>query len=130
MTATLPATEVAAGVTAWLADFGDALAAGDPAAAAGLFAEDCYWRDLIAFTWNIKTLEGRDEIAGDARAGRCRGCSRAAGGHRRRGAGRGGRRDRGVDRFRDRRRAAATGTCGCGRPVLDAADHLVRAQGA
>jgi hypothetical protein len=64
MTATLPSTEVATGVTAWLSKFGDALAAGDPAAAAGLFTEDCYWRDLIAFTWNIKTLEGRAEIAG------------------------------------------------------------------
>ena len=63
MTATLPSTEVAAGVTAWLSEFGDALTAGDPAAAAGLFTEDCYWRDLIAFTWNIKTLEGRAAIA-------------------------------------------------------------------
>jgi putative flavoprotein involved in K+ transport len=63
MTATLPSTEVAAGVTAWLSQFGDALAAGDPAAAASLFTEDCYWRDLIAFTWNIKTLEGRPAIA-------------------------------------------------------------------
>ena len=62
MTATLPSTEIAAGVTAWLSEFGDALAAGDPAAAAGLFAEDCYWRDLIAFTWNIKTVEGRAAI--------------------------------------------------------------------
>ena len=31
MTATLPSTEVAAGVTAWLSEFGAALAAGDPA---------------------------------------------------------------------------------------------------
>jgi putative flavoprotein involved in K+ transport len=32
------------------------------AAAAALFEEDGYWRDLIAFTWNIKTLEGREQI--------------------------------------------------------------------
>jgi putative flavoprotein involved in K+ transport len=63
MTATLPSTEVAARVTAWLSAFGDALAAGDPAAAAALFTEDCFWRDLVAFTWNIKTLEGRDAIS-------------------------------------------------------------------
>jgi putative flavoprotein involved in K+ transport len=63
MTATLPSAEVAAGVTAWLSAFGDALAAGDPAAAAALFTEDCFWRDLVAFTWNIKTLEGRDAIS-------------------------------------------------------------------
>ena len=63
MTATLPSAEVAAGVTGWLSEFGDALAAGDPAAAARLFTQDCYWRDLIAFTWNIKTLEGRAAIS-------------------------------------------------------------------
>ena len=43
--------------------FEEALAENDPQAAAAMFAEDGYWRDLIAFTWNIKTLEGRDEIA-------------------------------------------------------------------
>ncbi|WP_029031699.1 NAD(P)/FAD-dependent oxidoreductase [Salinarimonas rosea] len=30
--------------------------------AVALFAPDCYWRDLVAFTWNIKTLEGRDQV--------------------------------------------------------------------
>ena len=63
MTATLPSHEVAAGVTTWLSAFGDALSAGDTAAAGALFTEDCFWRDLVAFTWNIKTLEGRAEIS-------------------------------------------------------------------
>lgn len=27
-----------------------------------LFSDDCYWRDLIAFSWNIKTFEGKDQI--------------------------------------------------------------------
>ena len=49
-------------VSSWLAAFDRALAAGDIAAATALFAEDCYWRDLVAFTWNIKTMEGRDAI--------------------------------------------------------------------
>jgi putative flavoprotein involved in K+ transport len=31
---------------------------------AALFCEESYWRDLLAFTWNIKTMEGRDAIAG------------------------------------------------------------------
>ncbi len=62
MTETLPSAEVAAGVTDWLSAFGDALAAGDPAAAAALFTEDCFWRDLVSFTWNIITLEGRAAI--------------------------------------------------------------------
>lgn len=35
-----------------------ALAAGDTARVASLFHDDSYWRDLVAFTWNIKTVEG------------------------------------------------------------------------
>ncbi len=50
-------------VDAWLARFSAALEAGDVAAAAGMFAVDSYWRDLVAFTWNLKTSEGRDQIA-------------------------------------------------------------------
>jgi putative flavoprotein involved in K+ transport len=46
----------------WLSRFEAALSAGDAAAAADLFAVQSYWRDLIAFTWNIKTMEGRGEI--------------------------------------------------------------------
>ena len=33
-----------------------------------MFAEESYWRDLVSFTWNIKTLEGRAEIADMLRA--------------------------------------------------------------
>ena len=60
-TATQPDAATAA-VTTWLGQFGEALAANDPARAAALFTEDSFWRDLIAFTWNIRTSEGRDEI--------------------------------------------------------------------
>ncbi|ESY62740.1 NAD(P)/FAD-dependent oxidoreductase [Mesorhizobium sp. M0051] len=49
---------------AWLASFAHALEAGDGAAASNLFVDDCYWRDLLTFTWNITTMEGRDAIAG------------------------------------------------------------------
>lgn len=41
---------------------GAALAAGRIDEAVNLFAEECYWRDLVAFTWNIKTVEGRDQV--------------------------------------------------------------------
>ena len=41
----------------------EAMIAGDAAAAANLFTDDCYWRDLVTFTWNIKTLEGKEAIA-------------------------------------------------------------------
>lgn len=46
----------------WLAAFANALADRDFAAAAKLFADESYWRDLVAFTWNIKTSEGRADI--------------------------------------------------------------------
>lgn len=49
-------------VTSWLASLDDALSAGDASQAANLFVDDCFWRDLIAFTWNIKTMEGRAAI--------------------------------------------------------------------
>jgi putative flavoprotein involved in K+ transport len=44
--------------TTWLADFEKALTTRDIDAAAGLFVDDCFWRDLVAFTWNIVTVEG------------------------------------------------------------------------
>ena len=48
---------------AWLRRLEDALGRADAGAAASLFGDECYWRDLVAFTWNIKTCEGRDEVA-------------------------------------------------------------------
>jgi putative flavoprotein involved in K+ transport len=48
---------------AWLAAFADALARGDAAAAAALFGVPGYWRDLIALTWNVCTMEDRASIA-------------------------------------------------------------------
>ena len=62
MTTTAQPTEAATAVTTWLAEFGAALAANDPSGAAALFTEDCFWRDLISFTWNLRTFEGRAEI--------------------------------------------------------------------
>src|SRR5882762_8569010 len=49
-------------VSHWLQGFGAALARNDIRAAANFFGYDCYWRDLLAFTWTIKTFEGPDEI--------------------------------------------------------------------
>src|SRR5690242_3371853 len=51
-------TEPAAAVDHWLSSFEDALARGDAEAASGLFLDDSYWRDLVALTWNLKTVEG------------------------------------------------------------------------
>ncbi|MGC4411152.1 NAD(P)/FAD-dependent oxidoreductase (plasmid) [Rhizobium rosettiformans] len=45
-----------------LAKLERALASGDIDAAVNLFQADCYWRDLVTFTWNLKTLEGHEQI--------------------------------------------------------------------
>jgi putative flavoprotein involved in K+ transport len=47
----------------WLTQFDAALQAGDTAAAANLFLPDGLWRDLLAFTWTIQTMSGREAIA-------------------------------------------------------------------
>jgi putative flavoprotein involved in K+ transport len=46
----------------WLDAFGAALSLRDLSAIAKLFHEESYWRDLVAFTWNIRTCEGPVEI--------------------------------------------------------------------
>jgi putative flavoprotein involved in K+ transport len=56
------AVDPAAAVDGWLSSFEAALTEGDSEAAAALFAEESFWRDLVAFTWNIKTLEGPAEV--------------------------------------------------------------------
>lgn len=60
----VPARSAQERVDAWLATFSAALESGDVAAATAQFAADGFWRDLVAFTWNLKTSEGREEIAG------------------------------------------------------------------
>ena len=62
MSATAVRSPAATEVDQWLTRFGEALEQGDAAGAAELFAPESYWRDLVAFTWNIKTVEGRAGI--------------------------------------------------------------------
>jgi len=56
-------TSAGESASTWLAALGAALGRGDAEGAAALFGDECYWRDLVAFTWNIRTVEGRDGIA-------------------------------------------------------------------
>ncbi|MCJ7798172.1 MAG: NAD(P)/FAD-dependent oxidoreductase, partial [Polaromonas sp.] len=49
-------------IARWLELFDAALARGDAQAATELFTPDCHWRDLIGFSWNLKTVEGRDGV--------------------------------------------------------------------
>jgi cation diffusion facilitator CzcD-associated flavoprotein CzcO len=47
----------------WLGDFEAALTSQDAAAVAALFASECFWRDILAFNWNLRTTAGADAIA-------------------------------------------------------------------
>ena len=48
--------------SAWFADFQSTLERQDIDATMALFDADSYWRDLVAFTWNICTQEGPHAI--------------------------------------------------------------------
>ena len=55
-------TTLAGRTQSFLDNFNRALESGDIPATKDMFLEDCYWRDLVSFTWNIKTMEGRDQV--------------------------------------------------------------------
>jgi len=55
---TAPATVAAE----WLARFENALQRDDAAALRELFDSDCHWRDLLSFTWDIRTVSGVDAV--------------------------------------------------------------------
>jgi putative flavoprotein involved in K+ transport len=59
----MPENNATETITHVLESLESALKRRDTAAAVALFQPECYWRDLVAFTWNIKTMEGRDQIA-------------------------------------------------------------------
>jgi putative flavoprotein involved in K+ transport len=56
-------TSSKAAAQGWLADFAAALASGDGKALASLFASECFWRDILAFDWDLRTTTGADAIA-------------------------------------------------------------------
>jgi putative flavoprotein involved in K+ transport len=60
------------GVTRWLGDLEKALCASDEASLQALFRPDAHWRDLLALTWQVKTVSGSPsiikEITGHGRA--------------------------------------------------------------
>ena len=55
-------THATSTVNAWLQEFDEALQARDIQRVLTLFNDECYWRDFLAFTWNLKTCEGKEEI--------------------------------------------------------------------
>jgi putative flavoprotein involved in K+ transport len=54
--------ETAMGLGSWLLAFSQALARGDATATAALFDKNGFWRDMVAFTWDIRTFEGGEAI--------------------------------------------------------------------
>jgi cation diffusion facilitator CzcD-associated flavoprotein CzcO len=46
----------------WLAQFERALAASDATRLKALFHRDSHWRDVLAFTWRLTTVDGADAI--------------------------------------------------------------------
>ena len=62
------ASAAASATDEWLSAFQAALTAREAETAAALFAEESYWRDIISFTWNITTVEGRAGVADLLRA--------------------------------------------------------------
>jgi hypothetical protein len=53
---------IAKAVENWLAQFESALAACEGVTLKALFHADSHWRDVLAFTWRITTVEGLDAI--------------------------------------------------------------------
>lgn len=60
----LAGSSTEAAVQAWLTEFASALNAADATRLATLFAEECHWRDILAFTWDLRTVSGAAAIAG------------------------------------------------------------------
>ena len=47
----------------WLVAFENALVSRDTALIGALFQQDCHWRDILAFTWHLTPVAGRDNVA-------------------------------------------------------------------
>ena len=114
-------------VDQWLSDFESALSSGDSAGAAALFHEESFWRDLVAFTWNLKTVEGPGEIEAmlDAQLEHVQ----PSGWHTTEPPDTADGDHDGVDRVRDRGGARQRAAAPARRQGVDVAHGAVRAQG-
>jgi thioredoxin reductase len=55
-------SDIAIAAESWLAEFEAALGARDDSALKKLFHPDSYWRDTLALSWTLQTVNGRDDI--------------------------------------------------------------------
>jgi len=60
--------DIAASVENWLSEFEGALASKNGTALKALFHDESYWRDVLAFTWEIKTITGVGAIAAELKS--------------------------------------------------------------
>jgi putative flavoprotein involved in K+ transport len=61
-------TPASAAARGWLEQLAGALERADVDAALACFGPECWWRDMVALTWNIRTEEGREAIGAMLRA--------------------------------------------------------------
>ena len=57
--------DISVSAQAWLAAFERTLGTPDRAALDSLFVAECFWRDVLALSWNLQTIAGRDAVARD-----------------------------------------------------------------
>jgi cation diffusion facilitator CzcD-associated flavoprotein CzcO len=55
-------SDIAISAESWLAEFESALATHDGGALKKLFHPDSYWRDALALSWTLQTIDGREAI--------------------------------------------------------------------
>src|SRR5580700_8234816 len=55
-------TDIAKTVATWLEQFERALTQPDAKLLASLFADETYWRDVLALSWRIVTVDGADAV--------------------------------------------------------------------
>jgi cation diffusion facilitator CzcD-associated flavoprotein CzcO len=60
--------DIAIAAENWLAQFDSALAAPDDRLLKTLFHPDSYWRDAVALSWNLQTINGADAILRELKA--------------------------------------------------------------
>ena len=59
-----PPAQVAAEFQGWLDSFARAMETADTAAVAAVVDPDCWWRDLLALSWDLGTYHGTERITG------------------------------------------------------------------
>jgi putative flavoprotein involved in K+ transport len=59
--------DISVGADNWLVQFEEALARPDDGLLDALFHRDSHWRDVLALSWNIQTLNGADAILNELR---------------------------------------------------------------